>query len=182
MLIQSLLIVPKSFSIARAIEREGIRIVHAAWGHYPAVTAYLIKRLMPSIQFTLACGAYDRLARHPLTGIAANYAACILTQSRATADLLKKDWPQPSTPIFVITRGIDIEATSSFRRVNGKPPGVIVSVGRLIQVKGHQYVVQAFARVHRAMPHTRLLILGEGKYRPKLEHLVARLGIMDSVE
>ena len=54
---QSLATLPKSFSIAHTIQQEEIKIVHAAWGHYPAITALLIQRLIPSVQFTLALGA-----------------------------------------------------------------------------------------------------------------------------
>jgi glycosyltransferase involved in cell wall biosynthesis len=180
--IRSLLVIPKSFSIARVIQQQKIGIVHAAWGHYPAITGYLIKRLMPSVKFTIALGAYDRVMQHPMTVVAARYAAAILTQGEASAHLLKNHWPKCSTAISVIRRGINVDATRSWRGINEKPPGVIVSVGRLIKVKGHQHVVQAFARVHRSMPQTRLWILGEGKYRPKLVRLIERLGLADFVE
>lgn len=180
--IKSLIVLPKSFSIARHIERDQIGIVHAAWGHYPAVTAYLIKHLMPQVQFTLALGAYDRVMRHPMTVVAAEHAACILTQSEASAYLIKNEWPKPSKPVFVIARGIDLETVRSYSRASERMPGLIATVGRLIEVKGHQYVVRAFARVHRVIPHSRLMIFGEGIYRRKLEHLISRLRLQDSIE
>jgi colanic acid/amylovoran biosynthesis glycosyltransferase len=181
-LIKSLAILPKSFSVARCIEQERPSIVHAAWGHYPAITAYLIKRLMPPIQFTLALGAYDRVMQHPMTVLAARHATCVLTQSEASADLLRNYWPKPPKPILVIPRGIDLQALNSVSETEERIPGLIVSAGRLIRVKGHQHVVRAYARVHKIMPQARLLIIGEGAYRPTLQQIVARLGLAGSVE
>ena len=181
-LIKSLAILPKSFSVARRIEQERPSIVHAAWGHYPAITAYLIKRLMPRIQFTLALGAYDRVMQHPMTVLAARHAACVLTQSEASAALLRNQWPKPSKPILVIPRGIELQTLNSASATGERIPGLIVSVGRLIRVKGHQYAVRAFATVHQIMHDSRLLLLGEGEYRPQLERLVKRLGLTNSVE
>jgi glycosyltransferase involved in cell wall biosynthesis len=130
----------------------------------------------------LALGAYDRVMRHPMTVVAARQATCVLTQSEASADLLRNQWPKPCTPILVIPRGIDLQALNSVNGAGARIPGLIVSAGRLIRVKGHQYLVRAFARVHQTMPDSRLLILGEGDYRPELERLVKDLGLTNSVE
>ncbi len=51
---------------------------------------------------------------------------------------------------------------------------VIISIGRLAPIKGHHYLIQAFARIHRQYPDVRLLIGGEGVYREELERLVAQ--------
>lgn len=180
-LIKSLAILPKSFSIARAIEQDQLSIVHAAWGHYPAITAYLIKRAF-GVQFTLALGAYDRVMRHPMTVVAAEQATCILTQSKTSAALLTREWPMSSTPVFVTKRGVDLESIRSSSDIIVKVPGLIASVGRLIEAKGHQHVLRAFEKVRSVIPHSRLIILGEGSYRRQLEQLVRGLGLTDSVE
>jgi len=53
----------------------------------------------------------------------------------------------------------------------------VLSVGALIPRKGHGVVVEAVAR----LPGVRLVIVGEGPERARLEALVARLGIGDRV-
>lgn len=58
---------------------------------------------------------------------------------------------------------------------------VVVSVGRLVPVKGHDVLVRAFAEVLRRHPGAVLLIVGEGPQRPVLEGLVDRLGLAGSV-
>lgn len=61
----------------------------------------------------------------------------------------------------------------------GEPP-VILSVGRLTSQKGFDVLIKAFSRVRKKRP-VRLLILGEGEERQKLEILVKQLGLEQDV-
>ncbi len=61
----------------------------------------------------------------------------------------------------------------------GQPP-VILSAGRLTQAKDFETLIRAFALV-REKVHTRLMILGEGPDRPKLERLVESLQLSECV-
>lgn len=178
---KSLGIIPKSFSIARQIEAAQIPIVHVAWGHYPAVTAYLLKQVLPDIQITLALGAYDRLMHHPMTPLAANEARYILTQSDTSAELIRQEWPKLQTPVIPILRGVDLAEVDRMAKVE-KIPGLIVSAGRLVQEKGYHLLIDAFAKVHMEYPDTRLAILGDGHYRHALERQVDRLHLSQAIE
>jgi glycosyltransferase involved in cell wall biosynthesis len=179
-LVRSLAILPKSFSIARYIEAERFDVVHVAWGHFPSVTAYLINRLLPDLPFTLALGAYDRESHHPFTVIAANRAQRVLTQSETTAERIRNDWPCPTTPVQVIYRGIEVEDARRLRDAL-KIPGLIVSAARLVEFKGHQYLIRAMPKIRQAVPTARLNIYGTGLYQPELERLIAELGLQDVV-
>ncbi len=64
--------------------------------------------------------------------------------------------------------------------VDGQPP-VIVAVGGLRQVKDFPTLLRAFARLIGERD-VRLLVIGEGKERPRLESLAARLGVADRVD
>ena len=55
-----------------------------------------------------------------------------------------------------------------------------VSVGRLSPEKNQARLIRAFARVHRARPETRLLIVGGGPLRESLEGLIASEGLEDA--
>ena len=55
-------------------------------------------------------------------------------------------------------------------------PPVILTVGRLLPPKDFSTLIQAFAKLRKKRP-LRLLILGEGDLRPKLESLITKLGI-----
>lgn len=179
--LKSLVFVPKSFSIARQIQRSEIQVIHAGWGHYPTIILYLVRQLMPHIPFTIAMTAYDRLMQHPMTQYLANDAGALITQSPTSAYEVKTIWPQPVAPVHVIMLGIDLAHIDSLPRLE-KQAGFIASAGRLVEEKGHQFVIQAFAEIHKAYPDTRLIILGEGTYRPVLEKLIEDLNLSDCVE
>lgn len=61
----------------------------------------------------------------------------------------------------------------------GEPP-IILSVGRLTEQKDFCTLIRAFCLVRKQRP-ARLVILGEGEDRPKLEDLVRNLGIHSEV-
>jgi len=61
----------------------------------------------------------------------------------------------------------------------GEPP-VILGVGRLTKQKDFPTLIRAFALVRKERP-ARLMILGEGEERPKLEALVRELGLEKDV-
>ena len=61
----------------------------------------------------------------------------------------------------------------------GAPP-VVLAVGRLTPAKDYAALVRAFASA-RSQRELRLMILGEGEERPRLERLVAELGLDDCI-
>ena len=56
-----------------------------------------------------------------------------------------------------------------------------VSVGRLSEEKNHARLIRSFARVHAAVPATRLMIIGDGPLKNRLDALVESSGLSDSV-
>lgn len=55
------------------------------------------------------------------------------------------------------------------------------TVGRLDPVKQHDVLIQAFATIHSAFPTVRLLIVGEGAERARLEELVKTHNLQNTV-
>ena len=63
-------------------------------------------------------------------------------------------------------------------------PGLVLTVGRLIQRKGIRYLIQAMAQLPTLLPPSRkarLVIVGQGHERPSLEALVQELGLEERV-
>jgi glycosyltransferase involved in cell wall biosynthesis len=58
---------------------------------------------------------------------------------------------------------------------------VFVKVARLFELKGHEYVLHAFREVAAACPRSRLLLVGDGVLRARLEALAHRSGVGDRV-
>jgi len=54
-------------------------------------------------------------------------------------------------------------------------------VGRMVPVKGLEYLIKAMPMVVRAVPETRLILVGDGPLRPVLKSYVEELGIPNVV-
>lgn len=59
---------------------------------------------------------------------------------------------------------------------------LVIGVGRLVAEKGFPYLMKAFSIVSRVMPNSRLIILGEGQERARLEKLKRELELEDRVD
>lgn len=85
--------------------------------------------------------------------------------------------------LCVIPNGVDDEFWGAMAQGRSpRAPRTVISVGRLDPVKGHDILLRAFAQVLEHVPGARLVIVGDGGYRPVLERLAAELGVDDSVE
>ena len=58
---------------------------------------------------------------------------------------------------------------------------VIVSVARLAPNRGHELLLSGFRRLLAGLADARLLLVGKGETRPRLEQLVAELGLAERV-
>lgn len=60
------------------------------------------------------------------------------------------------------------------------PGPYIFAMGRVVEGKGFQTLLEAFARIRSRHPHVSLVIAGEGNYMPQLRNLAVRLGLHPS--
>lgn len=161
-----------SMQAARLKPELGFRLVLTVWETLPFLGAYRNVRTRPYRQVVL--GAADLY---------------LAATARARTGLLLEG--VPATRIRVCPPGID---TTRFRppsqpRVPGDEP-LVLSAGRLVWEKGHQDVLRAVAALHRgvvtapngATLRPRLLIVGSGPERERLERYADELGISGAVE
>ncbi|MBE9052592.1 glycosyltransferase [Nostocales cyanobacterium LEGE 11386] len=87
------------------------------------------------------------------------------------AELIKKGFP--SDRILVHYIGVDTELFQPDPTVNREL--VVLFVGRLVEKKGCEYLIQAMAKVQSVIPDVKLVIIGDGPLRSDLEALAAKL-------
>jgi glycosyltransferase involved in cell wall biosynthesis len=123
----------------------------------------------------------------PLIGKVYPKAERIVTVSRGVADDLAACTGLPRATIGTIYNPTLITEISEKAQApishTWLPPTtipVVLGVGRLVPQKDFPTLLKAFAHVHRKHP-ARLLILGEGRERAKLEALASELGIAEDV-
>jgi glycosyltransferase involved in cell wall biosynthesis len=75
--------------------------------------------------------------------------------------------------------GVDLDA---FRPAERRPePGLILHVGRLVEKKGTHLLIRALAEVLQERREARLVVVGDGPLRPRLEAQAASLGLAGSI-
>jgi len=91
--------------------------------------------------------------------------------------LIESGFPPDRT--IVHYNGVDLTAFAPAKHDSGDL--TILSVGRLVEKKGIEYLIKAFALVAAQMPEVRLEIAGEGPLRRSLERLTSERGLSDRV-
>jgi glycosyltransferase involved in cell wall biosynthesis len=118
------------------------------------------------------------IARHATIGLAAS--------QKAGVALFGSNWDtDPSRQILYCS--IDLTPFQNFvdpvsvRTELGIPPDafVIGHVGRFDEQKNHLFLVEIAAEVAKREPKMRLLLVGDGLLRPKIEQKIAQLGLTD---
>ncbi len=59
---------------------------------------------------------------------------------------------------------------------------LVLSVGRLVPEKGHQFVIDAWTQVRQHHPQAQLWIVGSGWYQPELERMIEQRRLQGSVQ
>ena len=81
----------------------------------------------------------------------------------------------PEHKLHVHYTGIDCERFQPAR--SARDPKLILFVGRLVEVKGCEYLLRAMAQVQQHDPEAHLEIIGDGPLRAQLETLAAELSL-----
>ena len=104
----------------------------------------------------------------------------------ALMDVLR-DMGTPADRLHVMRNGVDLqrfqpqpqEASRSALGLSGSP--ILLSVGYLIERKGHHLLLQAMPEILKHYPHARLVVVGDGDMRGALVQLARDLHIEPQV-
>lgn len=176
--------------IAGELRRRRVKIVHsylfhANWfgtlaGRLAGVPALIVSKrsmdLYPRARERWACKLSNHLA-HRVTAVA-----------QAVGEHVHREEGCPRDKIVVIPNGVN---TEQFREMPAAPPAEVVAAGgsgkvfgtiaRLVWKRGNEELVEAAALVARDEPSARLLVVGDGPMRPKLEQKVSESGLGETV-
>ena len=104
------------------------------------------------------------------------------------ADVLKNNRGLDPAKVITVWNGINIDAVSPApenlapEKRRGREGLVFGTVGRLAPTKGHSYLIEAFAQVVKALPSSRLVMVGGGPLEGELKKKAMELGISSEVE
>ncbi len=86
-----------------------------------------------------------------------------------------------SVPLYTVYNGVDLERFPA----DGKPKNeifTVICVANLIPIKGHDYLIEAVARLKSEAVPIRLQLVGAGPEEARLKALCTELGIAEAVD
>ena len=195
MTLAPLLLALASIAPIRKLQREGFDFdVIDAHYYYPdgVAAAWLARHFKKPLAITARGTDLNLITQYawPRRMIlwAAQQAQASIGVCKALVDVLRGLHVDPHK-LHVMRNGVDLQrfqrvAAPELRARVGLQAGqgpLLLSVGHLIERKGHHLVIEALAALLLQHPHARAVIVGEGVERARLEALARQLGVADRV-
>ena len=173
-------------ALASAAWARGVTHMHAHFATDATTVAMLASRLT-GISYSFTAHAKDIF--HTYTDRASDDAFLIEKIRNARFVVTVSDYnrqhlaklagPAAATKILRLYNGIDLDR---FRpSSDGREPGLVLAVGRLIEKKGFRYLIDACVRLRATGNVFRCLIVGEGPDHATLSRQIAHRGLEDCV-
>jgi glycosyltransferase involved in cell wall biosynthesis len=181
----------RSAALDRAIEEQKVDLLHAHFGVEGLYALrFALRHRLPLITTFWGFDATMSRQKLLLSGKPAWIRYALFAESlrrRGTlfiavsefirGRLLESGFPAERT--IVHYNGVDLSAFAPPDRECD--PLTILSVGRLVEKKGMEYLIEAFARIAGEVPEARLQIAGDGPLRQSLERLTSERGLSGRV-
>jgi len=160
---------------SRKIRKRGAKVLYTAHGFHFYKGAPIINWLL----------------YYTMEKALVNYTDAIITiNSEDYSRLNKMISKQPCKPYFLNGVGVDtkrfhpssLELRNANKKANGYNDRVLLFyAAEFIKRKDHKFLIENFYKIHEAHPNAMLLLAGKGPLKGKIEKLVQRLSLDDSV-
>jgi glycosyltransferase involved in cell wall biosynthesis len=168
--------------LARAVKAGGINHLHAPFASHAASVARLASRFA-GVPYSFTARAKDifhqSVNHHDLRRKLAD-AAGVVTVSEYHLRYLHSTFGALATGVQRIYNGLDL-AEFPYREPRERPP-LVLAIGRLIEKKGFEDLIDACAILARRRILFRCRIIGAGPLREKLCERALRLDLADRVQ
>ena len=161
-------------------QKRSYDVAHAHFG--PQANTFRFAKSLWRVPFVASFHGFDfcTLPRQQGTAIYDRLfetADAITVNSSYTKDRLI-DLGCPAAKIRNLPVGLDPQLFSArWRCPEGEGLVRLLSIGRLVPIKGHEYAIRAVAKLRERHPSLRYDIVGEGPQRSELEALVRQLNL-----
>ena len=176
--------------VADHVVQNELQLLHAHFATESALTAMLAAELT-AVPFTFTAHAYDlfisnagepgELRDSRLRVLTKNAYRVITVSEFNKRHILNIAGAEYAAKVKVIHCGIDPERFPFTPRLNADEIRFLC-VGRFIEKKGHEFLLQAFRYVATGARDAKLTFAGDGQLKPAIVKLCSDLGLDDNVE
>lgn len=181
--------------LGRIIDQKKVRILHAQGIRHLLVAFFASKffsrnrdlRILATIHSTSVGTRHENIILLIESFLLDIFADLAITVANYEAEKLI-NFGLFRSKVITIHNGVDLEIMNCYKDKHenpisippdfSKPSRIILGYfARLAALKGHRYLLEAFAQISKEHPDTRLLIAGEGPLRDELRKQSIELGI-----
>ncbi|MBC7677948.1 MAG: glycosyltransferase [Pseudorhodobacter sp.] len=159
--------------VATQLRRDGAQVLHAHFAWSSAARAWALSALT-GLPWSMTVHAHDMFGKPCRLVEKLDAADAVVTVCRYNEDHLRSDWGFQGRVEQVVC-GVQVPEEVPVRTGTID----ILAVGRLVEKKGFDVLIAAVALLGR--PDLRVMIIGEGPERAKLEQDIARTGLGETV-
>lgn len=161
----------QALALAPGLRQRGVAHVHVHFTSHAAQVALFLKR-SAGFPFSLTAHAQDfmvDLGSDELLRELCREAEFVVAVSDWSRERLRATCPDSADKIVRVYNGVDPAEFPEQAEFAPRPRARIVSVGRLIEFKGHHHLVDACGELRRRGRDFECVIVGEGPWRERLE-------------
>ena len=166
---------------AHLLEKHNVEHLHAHFANIPSGVAMMASALA-GISYSFTIHSYGLFVDKMLLGKKLKNAAFVATVSNYNKNYINDRYPEAhDTPLHVVRCGVNPER---FKAIQHQPKGapLILSVGRLVELKGFHTLVSACHILQERGINFRCKIVGEGPEEGNLLRMINACGLENQVE
>ncbi len=114
----------------------------------------------------------------------------IIIISKELQFILEKEYRIKKNKLKTIYNGIELKKIKEMKKdkileykeiFHNESLIKFIAVGRLSKEKGHRYLIEAFSKVKKDIPNSKLIIIGDGPLREELEMLIEKMSLKNDI-
>lgn len=165
---------------ARRMTRAGVEHIHAHFGNVATTLAMMAARLA-GLTFSFTTHAYDLFVDDTLYNEKLAEASFVATCSYFNVRYMRHRYQTAGQACITVTRyGVDLALFKPVPHERAEVP-LILAVGRLVDTKGFDTLIEAFALLAQRRIRARGIIVGGGPEDRRLRSMAEKLGVSTMV-
>ncbi|MBI4807266.1 MAG: glycosyltransferase family 4 protein [Desulfovibrio sp.] len=168
------------FRLARLLERDNVKHVHAPWAGGPATAAWVASRLT-NISFSMAGRAGDIYPPDGALTEKIRDSLFVRVNNQANVDYLSAQAPSHASKIHLVYNSLTLRENGE-SNVEMAPPVKLLAVGRFARTKGFDVLIRACKVMKDRGFAFKLTLVGSGFQGPMLKSLRKAQGVEDCVD